>query len=388
MKILHVIPGLTFEQGGTAAVAQALASAHAEANHDVTLLTTNSGVRIGEQPLPLHQNVRKVEATVRGPDRVAFSRRFSSLARECLRQCDLAHVHSVFNYPTHAALKQSLALGTPVVLSPHGMLQSIMMRRTRLSYLKKAAYLLTYGWMLRRACSAWHFTSANERAASWPGASAQTFVQGLGVNPIEYDCDPSNARLAVIKRWPAIRNRPFVLFLGRLHPKKKPGFLVEAFLDGAPEPFCLVLAGPDEFGTWGSIQELLQRRGATDRVVATGPVAGQAKAELYSAAAFFALPSINENFGLTVLESLSAGTPVLSSPHVDLSLEAAEAGLAEILPLGLEAWRARFAKLALSDNDHGSFTEKARAWVRASYSWKAIAASFVQRYQWVLAGCP
>src|SRR5262245_931243 len=70
MKILHVIPGLTHEQGGTAAVAQALARCQAAAGHEVTLLTTDSGVRRGEHPLELPRTVRRFAGCVRGPDRV------------------------------------------------------------------------------------------------------------------------------------------------------------------------------------------------------------------------------------------------------------------------------------------------------------------------------
>jgi glycosyltransferase involved in cell wall biosynthesis len=174
--------------------------------------------------------------------------------------------------------------------------------------------------------------------------------------------------------------------LGRLHPKKKPKFLVDAFLNAAPQHYRLVMAGPDEMGQWSAIEESLRTRSAMHRVVATGPVSGAAKAELYSAATLFALPSINENFGLTVLEALSAGTPVLSSPHVDLAADAAAAGLAETLPLDSSLWEERLARLPASEPAETEFASRARAWVAASYSWDRISARFIERYGWVLEG--
>ena len=49
MRILHVIPGLTRERGGPTAVVEALSRQQAAAGHTVTVLTTDQGLRHGEQ---------------------------------------------------------------------------------------------------------------------------------------------------------------------------------------------------------------------------------------------------------------------------------------------------------------------------------------------------
>jgi glycosyltransferase involved in cell wall biosynthesis len=386
MKILHVIPGLTYEQGGTAATVAALARWQAADGHGVTVLTTDAGVRGGEHPLRLPGAVRCVAAASIGPARVAYAPGFGRHARALLRRCDVAHVHSVFNYPTHAALAAAAGGGCPVVISPQGMLQRQLIRRSLLSYAKKRSYLTVLGRTLRLACTAWHYTSENERRASWPHDRSRHFILPLGIDAAEYAVDRAAARAEVAARWLGVGGGPYVLYLGRIHPKKRPDLLVEAFLAGAPASYRLVVAGPDEGGTWGPIKErFLAEPAAAARVVSTGTVYGDVKVHLFAGAALFALPSLNENFGITVAEALGTGTPVLASPHVDAALEAAAAGLAETLPLDAGVWRDRLARLPADPGPPADFVRAARAWVQARYDWPAIARRFVERYAWAAA---
>ena len=124
------------------------------------------------------------------------------------------------------------------------------------------------------------------------------------------------------------------------------------------------------------------------RVLRVGIVEGHIKTALLAGATLFALPSEHENFGIAALEALAAGTPVLLSPGVDFAQAALAAGLGYTAPLNVPAWRERLAFL-LSDTGHlrGS-AEKARCWVSEHYAWAHIADELVQRYRWVMAGCP
>src|SRR5436190_212767 len=118
MRILHVIPGLTHERGGPSTVLQALAGQQAEAGHRVAVLTTDQGARHGERPVELHPLVAVERMRVRGPDRLAYAPGFAAAARSHARRADLVHVHSVFTYPVHAALREALRAGVPAVLRP------------------------------------------------------------------------------------------------------------------------------------------------------------------------------------------------------------------------------------------------------------------------------
>jgi glycosyltransferase involved in cell wall biosynthesis len=176
-----------------------------------------------------------------------------------------------------------------------------------------------------------------------------------------------------------------VLFLGRLHPKKRLDLLIRAFLAGAPPTFRLVVAGPDEGGLWDRLMGEQLRNGVASRLVRVGTVGGADKVTLLAGARLFALPSEHENFGIAALEALAAGTPILLSPHVDLAAAAVDAGLVRTAPLDLEAWRQRFAALDEDASDEDS-AQQARRWVSEHYTWDRIATELVECYGRVRAG--
>jgi glycosyltransferase involved in cell wall biosynthesis len=377
MNILHVIPGLTAERGGTTAVVQALAKHQAAAGHAVTVLTTDQGQRHGEHASEPPPAVRVERVAVKGPDRIAYAPAFADTVRAHLRQSAVVHVHSIFTYPVHAALREAAALGVPAVLAPHGQLHPYSLSRSRW---KKRLYLALWGRMVRRACRAWHYTSEPEADASWPHDASPRFVLPNGVEMQDFSLDRGAARSVVERAFPELHERPYVLFLGRLHTKKRLDLLLDAFLAAAPPACRLVVAGPDEERLWEPLaRRYLSDGGAAKRVLSVGHVAGELKTALLTAAELFALPSEHENFGIAALESLAAGVPVLLSPHVDLAPAAAAAGFGAVAPLDAGAWKERLAAL-LGDSPLPA-GDAARRWVRANYSWDVLAARLVERYE-------
>ena len=223
---------------------------------------------------------------------------------------------------------------------------------------------------------------------SWPWTARPNFVLRNGVNPTDYAMDSPEARRIVRRLVPQLGESPYVLFLGRLDPKKRLDLLLAAFLGGAPPEFKLVVAGPDAHGLWPRMAgRYVTGAGAAARVCRVGTVTGRAKVALLAAASLFALPSEHENFGLAALESLAAGTPVLLSPRVDLAGPVASARLGRTAPLDPASWRSEFTRLRSSTPDRCEATERRQHWVREHYAWGPIAAELVDRYRSIVAGC-
>jgi glycosyltransferase involved in cell wall biosynthesis len=385
MKILHVIPGLTRERGGPTAVVQALSRHQAAAGHDVTVLTTDQGARHGELPADVALGVQLETHRVRGPDRLAFAPSFRAAVAGHLRWCDVAHVHSVFTHPVHVTLREALAADRPVVLRPCGMLHPYSLRRSRRL---KRTYLALWCGMVRRACSAWHYTSAQEAAASWPGEGCH-FVLPNGIEAADFAVERTGAREQVWQRWPLLERRPYVIFLGRLHAKKRLDLLLNAFLAGAPESHRLLVAGPDEEGQWPPLaRRFLGNPAVARRVHYVGPVAGNDKAALLAGADLFALPSEHENFGIAALEALAAGTPVLLSPHVDLAEQVERAGFGFTAPVQATAWGRRLAELLARPERLAALAEPARAWACEHFSWERVTDELLRHYESVLRARP
>jgi glycosyltransferase involved in cell wall biosynthesis len=321
-----------------------------------------------------------------GPDRVAYAPGFARAVRQRLRDADIVHVHSIFTNPVHVALRESQAAAVPTVLRPCGLLHPYSLARSRW---QKRAYLGLWGKMVRRACTAWHYTSENEATESWPRDASPRFVLPNGIEAAEHDLDRDEARARVARMWPALGRAPYVLFLGRLHPKKRLDLLIEAFLAGAPRDYQLAVAGPDEGALWQTVAaRFLGGAEAAARVHRLGTVRGEEKVALLAGAHLFALPSEHENFGIAALEALAAGTPVMLSPHVDLAGAVTTVGFGYRVPLDSQTWTRQLRKVLAEPDRLVETGERARAWVREHYDWRRIAGELEHRYQWVMAGCP
>jgi glycosyltransferase involved in cell wall biosynthesis len=367
-------------------VVKALACHQARLGHAVTVLSTDQGARNGEKSIELPEAVALERFKVYGPDRLAFTPRFARAVRTHLRDADIVHVHSIFTHPVHVALKEAKTANVPVVLRPCGLLHPYSLGRSR--WLKRI-YLALWGGRARQACTAWHYTSANEARESWPGDDKPRFVIPNGVEPQEFLADRTQARESVWREVPALERSPYVLFLGRLHAKKRLDVLIEAFLSRAPQPFKLVVAGPDSDGLWDTLStRLIRDAGAAQRVIRMRTVTGKAKVSLLAGASLFALPSEHENFGVAALEALAAGTPVLLSRHVDFADAVLAANLGHVAPVDVEIWRQRLAEILADGACSEEVARRAPGWVMEHYAWSRIASDLVERYRWVLAGCP
>ena len=93
----------------------------------------------------------------------------------------------------------------------------------------------------------------------------------------------------------------------------------------------LVMAGPDQQGWSGDLQQMANAAGVADRVHWPGMLRGDSKWGALFASEAFVLPSHQENFGIAVAEALSCSKPVLLADKVNIAEEivANGAGLME-----------------------------------------------------------
>ncbi len=120
----------------------------------------------------------------------------------------------------------------------------------------------------------------------------------------------------------------YILFLGRIQPRKNLARLIEAFSAIALDypHLTLVLAGPTG---WLAKPIVAGARALnlSDRVCFPGYIAPEDKAALISGARLFAYPSLYEGFGFPILEAQACGTPLLTGTTSSLPEVAGEGGL-------------------------------------------------------------
>ena len=106
-----------------------------------------------------------------------------------------------------------------------------------------------------------------------------------------------------------------ILFLALLRPNKGADLLIKAVKELEKElaGYRVIIAGVGEDGYVNSLKELVHDLNLDNIVSFPGGIYGNEKWEFYQKADVFVLPTLNENFGIVIAESLANGTPVITT---------------------------------------------------------------------------
>jgi glycosyltransferase involved in cell wall biosynthesis len=102
-----------------------------------------------------------------------------------------------------------------------------------------------------------------------------------------------------------------ILNVGAIQKRKNIARLVEAF-EAVDPAWRLVLIGSSGYGA-AEIHARIAASPARERISVLGYVTPEELAAWYTRAMVFAFPSLDEGFGMPLLEAMTAGTPVLTS---------------------------------------------------------------------------
>jgi glycosyltransferase involved in cell wall biosynthesis len=153
-----------------------------------------------------------------------------------------------------------------------------------------------------------------------------------------------------------------LIFYSRIVPKKNLRFLLEVLQTIQNGSVILDVVGPFEnMPYWRECEELIAKLPANITVNVAGPVAYETGLERLFASHFFVLPTLNENFGYVFIESMAAGTPVITSENVVWTdWEENNAGLR--IPLGdQQRWRQEIERcIAMDTDEFGATSDAAR----------------------------
>lgn len=172
-------------------------------------------------------------------------------------------------------------------------------------------------------------------------------------------------------------NRPYILVVGTLEPRKNLERLLKAFgsiPEALKDRYQLVIAGSKGWGN-ADLPSLVQLLGLEHSVCVTGFVTDEQLATLYAHAYVLAMPSLYEGFGLPLLEAMSFGIPVLTSKISSLPEVAGDAGIL-VNPFDTDSIVAGLTRVLTNNALHSALSAKAKE--RAElFSWEK-AASEVQ----------
>jgi glycosyltransferase involved in cell wall biosynthesis len=327
MKILHIISTIDPASGGPSeSVRLLLGYGVIGYTGEVVTLDSPDAPFLKDLPFPVH---------ALGPSSAyGFSTKLLQWLRENRHRFDGVVVNGLWRFGGFAAWR-TISGHKPYLVFTHGMLDPYFKRAFPLKHLKKAIYwyLIEY-WVLLSAFRVLFTTEVEERLAheTFALSNWKSYVVPYGSGgPITTRADALNA---FHKQMPSMLDKRFLLFLGRIHPKKGCDMLLEAFAqiaDRDPE-LHLVMAGPDQIGLQESLTAFAQEHAIADRIHWPGMVRDRAKWGAFYACEAFILPSHQENFGIAVAEALACGRPVLLSDQVNIAPEIASDGSGYVEP--------------------------------------------------------
>ena len=367
MRILHVTASLDPRSGGVAEAVRQIGSALVRAGHQTEVATTDGPDMGGIErlPFPVH---------ALGPGRGGVYQYAPALG-EWLRsqrdRFDCVLSHGLWQYHGFATWRAWQGGASPRFVFAHGMLDPWFKRTYPRKHLKKWLYWPWAEHRLLRSARAVFFTCDEERRLARESFwlyRVNEAVSPLGVQ--EPPGDPERQKALFFEKFPGLRGKRIVLFLGRLVVKKGCDLLLRAFanLPNRPNDAVLVMAGPDDEVAPAFTKNLRESTSGNPGVCWPGMLTGDLKWGALHAAEMFILPSHQENFGLAVVEALACGTPVLVSDKVNIwrEITADGAGLADDDSSdGVRTLLARW--FALSTVERDTMRAKARASFHGRY---------------------
>jgi glycosyltransferase involved in cell wall biosynthesis len=299
-----------------------------------------------------------------------------------VRRASICHFFAFYSTATVWGAFMARRNGVPYVVSPIGNTIPAPGKiiATSLGTIKKRLYfeLLAKPLLSRAAFIICASEMERDRIRGYvPGAKFVVLSHGreLSADRVQGEAlnVPLHTRLAV--------------FLGRLSPEKSLPFLLEVWTDvrkripGA----LLVIAGDDKLcpGYAPALRALVAKLGIGEAVYFAGPVDKFKKEWLFEKCSCLVLPSVNENFGLVVVEALTAGRPAITSTGTPWR-ELPDAGVGRWLPLDRAVWTDCLCEYMSADS-LATQTESAlrcREWVRENIpTWDHSAEEHIHLYQ-------
>jgi glycosyltransferase involved in cell wall biosynthesis len=376
LRAAHVIAGLEAGYGGPSYSVPRLCAALTAAGVDTTLLSIGecSGSRhhadggaykscsfeIDHPSLPVLRDLR-------------VSSGLSRALRAAAPSVDAVHNHGLWLMPNVQAGWATKRAKTPLIVAPRGMLASAALAFS--SRKKRLFWALFQGSAIRHA-ACFHATSYQEYQE----------IRGFGVT-CAVAVIPNGIDLPTTSGPIETPTNRTALTLGRIHPKKGLDRLLHAWarVEDHHPGWKLRIIGPAEHGHDVELRALATHLEIVN-VSIEPPIYNDEKYVAFRGADFFVLPSLNENFGLTVAESLAAGTPVISTKGAPWSgLESERCGW--WIDHGVEPLAAALQRaMSLPSEELSVMGARGRAWMARDYGWNAIAMRTMELYSWVSRG--
>ncbi len=385
LNILHVIPTFSSRYGGPVSALMGLVHAQSIAGNNITIVTTNRDYPRGKLRSSGRACLKGSEVDVQYFSCQIPSYYFSfSLAfflKKHIRDFDIVHVWTLYRYPTAIACRMARKYGVPYVVRPCGALEPPLREQSAVSLPMKIVYERLIEWKNIKHASAINAVTITE-AINMPSfvSREKIFTLGNGINWFQYKKLPARGAFRAAQ---GLSDAPLVLFLGRINFKKGLDLLIPAFdvLQRKIPDVRLAIVGPENDDYGQKVRDWVSERGLIDAVCFVEHLDGVAVLQAYVDADVFVLPSYTENFGMTVVEAMACGLPVVISDQVNIHTEVEESGAGLVTRCNAAEVTEALDALLRDAPRRQVMGAAGRAFAQQQYNWDRIVVRLTEEYK-------
>lgn len=191
------------------------------------------------------------------------------------------------------------------------------------------------------------------------------YVAPLGFNPYNGQLLNQNFQQPI--------SDPYLLFVSTLYPHKQVDFLIRVFRkvsDQRPD-LKLAIIGRDFNGAITALKRLAKSMDLQNQIYFSGAISDEELEHWYMNAQLFVFPSLIEGFGLSVLEAMAHGIPVVASKKTSIPEVVGEAGIL-LEPNDEQKWAEAIISLLGNKDEYSRYSALSKE--RANlFSWKKTA---------------
>ena len=312
IKILSIIDSLSLRDGGPShsLIDMALANKANDIQHDILYIGDKEKISINKEI--------KIISLEDSKFKYGFSIKLILWLLNHKNSYNLFIIHGIWQFIT---LISRMIIPNKYLVFTHGMLDPYF-GKENFKTIKKKIYwnlferknLLMAKYVLLN--SAKELTQLNKTFVNTIGIKYKLVNYGLFPRKIDFNkCEKKFS-----KKFNFINRKRFILFIGRIHPKKGCFLMVKAFAKIKNiNNFKLLIAGDTNNLYAKEIKNFIIKKKLHDKVYFLNFLKDEIKWGAIRKAKYTILPSHGDNFGVSIVESLFAGTPVICSNKVGIS---------------------------------------------------------------------
>jgi len=235
-----------------------------------------------------------------------------------VRDFDIIHLHEFYTFQGVITPRLCQKYKVPYVFSGHGSVLPLPERGRQ--WIKKFYTLLWGKKIIKDAASLIALTQTEKKQyLNFEGVSQKIQVIPNGIDLDAFQKLPPKGKFR--KRYNLPRDEKIILFLGRIYKLKGLERLIYSFAELRKHlhTVCLVIAGPSVNNYQKELEKIVRKLELQKKVIFTGFLDGQEKLSAFIDADVLVLPSLDDVFGVVILEAMACQLPVVATEGVGLS---------------------------------------------------------------------